>query len=121
MSEDAHDRAPRVAEPVQVYLRPDEQDRLTRLTRHLDASKSDVLRRGLEALEREVTDPAGHPALRVVGIGASGMDEPGAGGPDPDPARDHDEVLARTEARSWRRASRQPERGPPDAEEDHGA
>ena len=54
-------RATRVAEPVQVYLKRDDQDRLNRLKARLDTSKSDVLRRGLEALEREVTDPAGHP------------------------------------------------------------
>ena len=49
-----HDRKPRparVAEPVQVYLRGDEKARLDRLTEELDTSKSDVLRKGLEALE----------------------------------------------------------------------
>lgn len=90
----------RVAEPVQVYLQPEDQDRLDRLTHRLETSKSDVLRRGLEALEREVTDPDGHPALRIVGIGSSDIarrDSPGG----EDPARDHDEVLAEGETRSW--------------------
>ena len=41
----------RVAEPVQVYLDPADRARLDRLTERLDATKSDVLRRGLEALE----------------------------------------------------------------------
>jgi hypothetical protein len=41
----------RVAEPVQVYLDPADRARLERLTERLDATKSDVLRRGLEALE----------------------------------------------------------------------
>lgn len=91
--------SPRVAEPVQVYLKADEQDRLKRLTERLATSKSDVLRRGLEALEREVTDPAGHPVLRVIGIGATR--EPGEGPPALDPARDHDTVLAAGEERSW--------------------
>lgn len=91
----------RVAEPVQVYLSPAEQDRLTRLTQRLDTSKSDVLRRGLEALEREVTDPASHPALRLIGIGSS--DQPGAAaGPGRDAARDHDAILAEEEERSWK-------------------
>ena len=89
----------RVAEPVQVYLQPDDQDRLARLTDKLDTSKSDVLRRGLEALEREVSDPTAHPALKLVGLGAS---DP-AGGP-LDAARDHDAALADAEVQSWSRA-----------------
>ena len=86
----------RVAEPVQVYLHADDQDRLTRLTERLGTTKSDVLRRGLEALEREVRDPAAHPALKLVGLGAS---RGGTGGLDA--ARDHDAVLADGEVRSW--------------------
>jgi hypothetical protein len=100
---------PRVAEPVQVYLRADEQDRLKRLTERLETSKSDVLRRGLEALEREVTDPAGHPVLRVIGIGVSS--EPGEPAPALDPARDHDTVLAGSEERSWARGARRRDEG----------
>jgi len=86
----------RVREPVQVYLHPDDQDRLARLTDKLATSKSDVLRRGLEALEREVSDPAAHPALRLVGLGAS---DPAA----LDAAREHDRALADAEVRSWSR------------------
>ena len=86
----------RVAEPVQVYLQPDDQDRLARLTDKLSTSKSDVLRRGLVALEREITNPADHPALKLVGLGAS---DSGTGSPDA--ARDHDAVLADSEVRSW--------------------
>lgn len=44
-------RPGRVAEPVQVYLDPADRERLDRLAAQLDATKSDVLRRGLEALE----------------------------------------------------------------------
>lgn len=44
-------KVPRVAEPVQVYLDVADRARLDRLTARLDATKSDVLRRGLEALD----------------------------------------------------------------------
>ncbi len=44
-------RSNRVAEPVQVYLEAPDRERLNRLTAELDATKSDVLRRGLAALE----------------------------------------------------------------------
>lgn len=43
----------RVAEPVQVYLAPPDSERLERLAKQLDATKSDVLRRGLLALESQ--------------------------------------------------------------------
>ena len=87
------------ASPVQVYLGPDEQQRLTDLARRLDTNKSEVLRRGLLALEREVREPDEHPLLRAIGI-------LGEEGPDPldsglDPARDHDEYLALAEERHW--------------------
>ena len=48
----------RIAEPVQVYLDPADLARLDRLTGRLGATKSDVLRRGLEALEA-LSRPAG--------------------------------------------------------------
>lgn len=51
-------RPARVAEPVQVYLDRPDRDRLERLAAQLDATKSDVLRRGLEALEALVRKPA---------------------------------------------------------------
>jgi hypothetical protein len=55
-----HDRGRpgRVAEPVQVYLEPPDRERLERLTSQLEATKSDVLRRGLEALESQLRRPA---------------------------------------------------------------
>ncbi|MFN2317238.1 MAG: CopG family transcriptional regulator [Gemmatimonadales bacterium] len=43
----------RVAEPVQVYLDPADRERLERLAERLEATKSDVLRRGLAALESQ--------------------------------------------------------------------
>jgi len=86
-----------VAEPVQVYLRVEEQERLAWLTRELNTTKSDVLRRGLEALERQMTDPAEHPALRVIGIlGPCSAIRDGV-----DEAREHDRVLADAEEASW--------------------
>ena len=48
-----HERPKRVAEPAQVYLDPADRDRLERLAAQLDATKSDVLRRGLAALESQ--------------------------------------------------------------------
>jgi hypothetical protein len=50
---DKRKRPTRVAEPVQVYLQPGDLDRLSRLTDRLGATKSDVLRRSLEALETQ--------------------------------------------------------------------
>jgi len=53
----SHDRArhrrDRTAEPVQVYLDLPDRERLERLTAELDATKSDVLRQGLVALEAQ--------------------------------------------------------------------
>lgn len=86
-----------VREPVQVYLAANDQERLERLTEQLAASKSDVLRKGLEALERELLDPEHHPALAIVGLTRSEGDQSVT-----DPAREHDRVLADTEERSWR-------------------
>ena len=90
-------KPPRVSEPVQVYLRRPDQDRLERLTERLGTTKSDVLRRGLDALERQLTDPAEHPALRIIGLGASDADPP----PATDPEREHDPFLTDSEIASW--------------------
>lgn len=84
----------RVREPVQVYLDGPDQERLERLTSRLDATKSDVLRRGLEALEHQISDPSRHPALRIAGI----FDASDA---DVDAARQHDRILAEGEEESW--------------------
>ena len=96
MKYDHDSKRTRVREPVQVYLGPEDQERLDRLTTQLGATKSDVLRRGLDALERQVLDPAAHPALRLIGIAA-----PASEGPDYDPAREHDRFLADSEEASW--------------------
>lgn len=55
----------RVAEPVQVYLERPDRERLERLVSALDATKSDVLRRGLEALESQVRRPDARAAKPV--------------------------------------------------------
>ena len=71
-----HDKKPkgRITEPVQVYLERADLDRLERLTIRLYATKSDVLRRGLEALDsvtrrasRSVASPAPLPTFRGQG------------------------------------------------------
>ncbi len=96
---DYHDRrrpAKRTGEPAQVYLTDTDQARLERLTVQLHASKSDVLRRGLEALELQHMEPAAHPALRLIGL-ADDVAETDA----VDAAREHDRVLAHGEEASW--------------------
>ena len=94
-----HDRPKskkRVGEPAQVYLTEADQARLERLTQQLGASKSDVLRQGLEALELQHMEPLAHPALRLIGI-AGDVAEPD----NDDPAREHDRLLAEAEEESW--------------------
>ena len=90
---------------IQVYLRPAERNRLERLTARLGASKSGVVRRGLEALERQLTDPHQHPALGIVGIVPEGAAQPGRS---TDVARLHDDVLSEDEIASWPRRPRPP-------------
>ena len=75
--------------PVQVYLDRQSQQRLEQLAGSLGASKSEVLRRGLLALEREVSDPSSHPILRMVGAVSDRLDELSY-----DVAREHDRFLA---------------------------
>lgn len=75
--------------PVQVYLDRPSRERLDQLAEQLDATKSEVLRRGLLALERETRDPTAHPVLRLLGAG-----QESAGAPSLDVARDHDRFLA---------------------------
>ena len=101
----------REAAPLQVYLVSDERERLERLAEQLDASKSDVVRRALLALERELLSPATHPALRLIGI----ADRELAERVPVDVAREHDRLLAETEEASWanpdkRGAGRSPRR-----------
>ena len=89
----------RVREPVQVYLGRTERERLERLRTTLDTTKSDVLRKGLEALESQLSDPDRHPALSIIGLFCG--TPPREGEPDSDVARAHDEFLAGAEVASW--------------------
>ena len=90
----------RVGEPAQVYLTEADQARLERLTVQLGASKSDVLRQGLAALELQHMEPSAHPTLRLIGLVAdvTGSDAI-------DVAREHDRVLAHDEQQSWQAQS----------------
>lgn len=77
------------AAPVQVYLDRQSRDRLDQLAERLEMTKSDVLRRGLLALEREVSDPLSHPVLKLAAW-TSGV----ATALEYDVAREHDRFLA---------------------------
>ena len=92
----------RVNEPVQVYLDGSKRRLLDQLAGELGLTKSDVVRRALDALGREMSDPAHHPALRIIGIASSA---PGRS-VKYDVAREHDRYLAESEEKSWRPASR---------------
>ena len=94
----SHDSTGRVAEPVQVYLERRDRDLLERLASRLGSNKSDVLRQGLAALERQLSDPAHDPVLGFIGLAdlAEGRD------PGYDVAREHDRYLAESEEASWR-------------------
>ena len=93
----------KVAEPVQVYLDPVDRGRLHWLTEQLGTTKSDVLRRALEALERQITDPESHPALRIMKIAEGVAPAPS---PDYDVAVEHDRFLADSEEASWKADTR---------------
>ncbi len=99
-----HHEQHRAAEPVQVYLERPDADRLARLTAQLGATKSEVLRRGLAALERAVTDPASHPALRLTGLAE--RESPPTSTRGSDVVLRHDDAFARDEVASWRPATR---------------
>jgi hypothetical protein len=77
------------AAPVQVYLDRPSRDRLDRLAKHLELTRSDVLRRGLLALERETSEPALHPVLKLAGTAVESGPPVGY-----DVAREHDRFLA---------------------------
>ncbi len=79
-----------MAEPVQVYLDAGDRERLERLRKRLDTTKSAVLRQALRALEQQLKDPSRHPALSVIGMAANDAG-PAVGY---DIAREHDRYLA---------------------------
>ena len=76
------------AAPVQVYLDRQSRDRLDRLAEQLEMTRSDVLRRGLIALERESSDPSLHPVLKLAAAPET------AAALRYDVAREHDRFLA---------------------------
>jgi hypothetical protein len=92
---------------VQVYLGPDEQQRLTELAERLETNKSEVLRRGLLALEREIREPDEHPMLNAMGIIKTSRPDPLAGS-GLDPARDHDAYIALAEEQRWKESQKLP-------------
>ena len=95
-----HDKPPakkRVSEPVQVYLTEAEMSRLNWLTKEIGTNKSDVIRRALDTLELQLTDPRMHPALSIIGIATAETVEPDG----IDAAVEHDRVLADAEEESW--------------------
>lgn len=102
-----HDKSSkRVSEPVQVYLDRGQRRQLDELAADLGLTKSDVVRQALDALERQMSDPAEHPALRIIGIASAETATPARY----DIAREHDRYLAESERKSWKRAAR-PKRG----------
>ena len=87
------------AAPVQVYLSTEERQRLEHLADHLETNKSEVIRRGLLALERELYDLENHPAIRLIGIGTEEI-----GPPLPyNVSTNHHRALADLEEASWGR------------------
>jgi hypothetical protein len=93
-------RGRRESAPVQVYLDSEARGRLARLAAQLEATRSDVLRQGLEALERAVMDPGNHPALQVIGLANRER-----AGRRTDAAREHDRVLTDEEEKGWSRSA----------------
>ena len=91
------------SKPIQVYLAPKQRARLDRLAEQLDTSKSDILRRGIMALEREITNPDAHPALRLIGL-SHGAEH----GTEYDVAAEHDRFLADTEQEAWSAPAKKP-------------
>ena len=101
-SHDSTRKSRRVAEPVQVYLDRADHSLLEQLTGLTGTTKSDVVRRGLGALERELSNPDRHPALSVIGI-AGAESAPPAGY---DVAREHDRYFADLEDARTKRGRR---------------
>lgn len=92
--------------PVQVYLDRKEHARLERLAEQLETSKSDILRRGIRALERKLMDPEAHPAFQLIGLAEAECAAPLGY----DVAREHDRFVAESEEAVWRVAKTSPRR-----------
>ena len=76
-----------VREPLQVYLSPDERERLDRIADLLGVSRAEVLRRGIEAVARDAYADVTDPLDGLVGR----FDAPEV---PPDLAARHDDYLA---------------------------
>ena len=63
--------------PVQVYLDRSYQAKLTLLATRLGISQAEVLRRGLDALVRNMVQPEDDPAMQLVGLMGDQSDSPG--------------------------------------------
>ncbi len=69
----------RVAEPVQVYLAEPDRERLERLAQELGLTKSDVLRRGLLALESNTGRSVEAAPVEALPVFRGGALRPGVG------------------------------------------
>jgi hypothetical protein len=78
-------RSPRVREPLQVYLDPDERGLLDRLARETGLSRAEILRRGLKSFAAERRGKS--PMLEFMDS-MQGLDFP------PDMGARHDDYLA---------------------------
>lgn len=75
---DAKRKAPaKLSEPVQVYLDRPDRDRLHRLASELGATKSDVIRQGLLALESQTKRAAATVWIDPLPIFRGGFLQPG--------------------------------------------
>ncbi|MFQ6101076.1 MAG: hypothetical protein ACE5OS_07550 [Anaerolineae bacterium] len=63
--------------PVQVYLGPRHLNILSQLVEKLGVSQAEALRRGLEALAREVVPVEEDPAWQLIGLMGEDTDSPG--------------------------------------------
>jgi hypothetical protein len=63
--------------PVQVYLDRSYLSKLSRLASRLGVSRAEVLRRGLDALARDVIPPEEDPAVQLIGLMGDQSDSPG--------------------------------------------
>jgi len=63
--------------PVQVYLDRIYQARLSLLVSRLGISQAEILRRGLDALARDVIPPESDSAMQLIGLLGEDSDSPG--------------------------------------------
>ena len=90
---------------MQVYLDAPERMRLDRLTQRLGATKSDVVRSALEALERSLPTGPELPYEQIIAIGA---EVPASTDPGYDVVREHDRFLAEREVAGWTQRVKRP-------------